>query len=108
MVEALTQGLSGFGRKDRPTRWGASVYLQLIDPEAFAGGDGLREQMDFLVEQCQANAPIDPLAPVRLPGEQTARNIERHRAEGVPVAAPTVAALRRWAERLQVDHSILA
>src|SRR4051812_26404733 len=37
MVEALTQGLAGFGRKDAPTRWGASVYMQLIDPDGFAG-----------------------------------------------------------------------
>ncbi|HLZ67372.1 MAG TPA: Ldh family oxidoreductase [Aliidongia sp.] len=108
MVEALTQGLSGFGRKDRPTRWGASVYLQLFDPGAFAGDDALREQMDFLVAECQANAPIDPHRPVRLPGEQTARNIERHRLEGVPVTLQTAAALSRWADRLQVDRSILA
>jgi L-lactate dehydrogenase len=107
MVEALTQGLSGFGRKDQPTRWGASVYLQLIDPAAFAGEAALREQMDFLIEQCHSNAPIDEARPVRLPGEQTTRNIARHMAEGVPVTAQTAAALRGWADRLQVDPAIL-
>ncbi len=81
MVEALTQGLSGFGRKDAPTRWGANVYLQLIDPDAFAGREAFCEQMSFLADQCHANAPIDPARPVRLPGEQAARTIEQCRVK---------------------------
>ncbi|MET0527468.1 MAG: Ldh family oxidoreductase, partial [Microvirga sp.] len=60
MVEALTQGLSGHGRRDAPTRWGASVYMQVIDPDAFAGRQAFIDQMDFFVERCHANAPIDP------------------------------------------------
>ena len=90
MVEALTQGLSGFGRKDAPTRWGANVYLQLIDPDAFAGREAFCEQMSFLADQCHANAPIDPARPVRLPGEQAARTIEQCRVAGVPVSPETV------------------
>ncbi len=108
MVEALTQGLSGFGRRDAPTRWGANVYLQLIDPDAFAGRAAALEQMDFLAEQCHANEPIDPSNPVRLPGEQASRNIERHRRDGVPVSASTVATLRHWAEKLGVSDSLLS
>ncbi|KAK48286.1 lactate dehydrogenase [Caballeronia jiangsuensis] len=108
MVEALTQGLSGFGRRDAPTRWGANVYLQLIDPAAFAGSDAAIAQMDFLAEQCHANAPIDPARPVRLPGEQATRNIEKHRREGVALTPKTVAALRAWAAQLQVDDAVLA
>lgn len=107
MVEALTQGLSGYGRRDAPSRWGASVYLQLIDPAAFAGADEAMEQMDFLAEECHANAPIDPEQPVRLPGEQATRNIEINRREGVPVASTTVAALREAARNLGVDASVL-
>ncbi|WP_235035612.1 Ldh family oxidoreductase, partial [Roseomonas sp. 18066] len=60
MVEALTQGLAGHGRRDAPTRWGASVYMQLIDPAAFSGREAFLDQMDFLAERCHANAPIDP------------------------------------------------
>ena len=36
-IEALSEGLSGQGRADRPTGWGASVYLQVMDPAAFGG-----------------------------------------------------------------------
>ncbi len=108
MVEALTQGLAGHGRRDAPTRWGANVYLQLIDPAAFAGSAASIEQMDFLAQQCHANAPIDPAAPVRLPGEQASRNIERHRREGVTLSAKTVGQLRAWADRLKVDDRVIA
>ena len=107
MIEALTQGLSGFGRMDAPTRWGASVYLQIIDPAAFAGAQASMAQMDFFVAQCHANDPVDPAKPVRLPGEQASRNIEQSRREGILLAPATVAALRRWASRLDVDDRIL-
>ena len=36
-IEALSQGLSGHGRADRPTDWGASVYVQVMAPGAFGG-----------------------------------------------------------------------
>src|SRR5262245_11081812 len=35
LIEALTQALGGFGRADKPTGWGASVFVQVIDPSAF-------------------------------------------------------------------------
>jgi LDH2 family malate/lactate/ureidoglycolate dehydrogenase len=108
MVEALTQGLAGFGRRDAPARWGANVYLQLIDPAAFAGSEASIAQMDFLAQQCHANAPINPAAPVRLPGEQAARNIDKHRREGVALSSKTVDQLRAWGERLGVNVEALA
>ena len=36
MVEALTQGLGGFGRAEGPTQWGASVFVQVIEKYADA------------------------------------------------------------------------
>jgi LDH2 family malate/lactate/ureidoglycolate dehydrogenase len=106
MVEALTQGLSGHGRLDAPKRWGASVYLQLIDPDAFAGRQAFIDQMDFVADRCHTNAPIDPNRPVRLPGEQASRNIAEAAANGVQVAAETVAGLRAWADRLGVSAAL--
>ncbi|MFT4171030.1 MAG: Ldh family oxidoreductase [Rhodocyclaceae bacterium] len=106
MVEALTQGLSGFGRKDSEKRWGGSVYLQVIDPEAFAGREAFIATMDDLTARCHASAPIDETRPVRMPGEQTARNIARAQAEGVEVAPEVVARLREWAQRLGVDAAL--
>jgi L-lactate dehydrogenase len=107
MVEALTQGLAGFGRKDAPIRWGASVYMQLIDPEAFSGREAFLDQVTYFADQCRANPAIDPARPVRLPGEQADRTIRQCRLHGVPVGPTTAAALRDWAARLGVDATAL-
>ena len=50
MVEALTQGLSGLGRKDTEKRWGGNVFLQVLDPgslrraRGLPGADGLSDR----------------------------------------------------------------
>jgi L-lactate dehydrogenase len=106
MVEALTQGLAGHGRRDAPGRWGASVYLQLIDPDAFAGREAFEDQMSFLAEACRANDPIDPARPVRLPGEQATRLIEHAERDGLEVPEGVAATLRDWAGRLGVAVTV--
>lgn len=102
MVEALTQGLSGFGRLDAPSRWGASVFMQVIDPGAFAGRDAFEAQTAFFAEQCRSNAPVDPSAPVRLPGDQAARNVTVALEQGICLPAATIDQLNAWAGRLGV------
>jgi L-lactate dehydrogenase len=89
MIEALSQGLSGQGRKDAPTRWGGNVFLQVLDPEHFAGGEAFGAQMDYLSEACRSNPPIDPARPVRMPGDAAARGIAEAMAHGVAYDAPT-------------------
>lgn len=102
MVEALTQGLSGFGRKDTEKRWGGSVFLQVLDPQAFAGREAFLGQMDHLADLCHANAPLHEGVPVRMPGEQAERNVARAREQGVPLSAGTVDRLAATAARLGV------
>ena len=100
MVEALTQGLSGLGRKDTEKRWGGNVFLQVLDPEAFAGREAFLAQMDYLTERCHANAPLHEEAPVRMPGEQAERSIAAAREHGVPLAENVVQQLAASAARL--------
>lgn len=97
MVEALTQGLSGHGRLDAPTRWGASVYAQIIDPAAFSGREAFIAQTAFFAERCRATTPVDPARPVRLPGDQAAAKIREAEDLGVPLSPETCASLGRWA-----------
>ena len=99
MVEALTQGLSGLGRKDTEKRWGGNVFLQVLDPEAFAGREAFLEQMDHLTERCHANAPLREGVPVRMPGEQAERSIAAAREQGVPLAEHVVQRLGGAAAR---------
>ena len=54
-VEALSQGLAGHGRADRPTGWGASVYLQVLDPAAFGGAGRFVRQTGFIAAACRSN-----------------------------------------------------
>jgi LDH2 family malate/lactate/ureidoglycolate dehydrogenase len=69
MVEALTQGLSGYGRADGATGWGASVFVQAFDPALFGGAEAFARQTAHLAALCRASPAIDPARPVRLPGE---------------------------------------
>jgi len=102
MVEALTQGLAGHGRRDVPNRWGANVFLQVMDPEAFAGGDNFLAQMDFIGDACRASQPVQPDGMVRLPGDQASGNILRAQQQGIALGAATLANLAVCARQLGV------
>jgi LDH2 family malate/lactate/ureidoglycolate dehydrogenase len=78
-----------------------------LPPDALAGRQAFVDQMDFFVDRCHVNAPVDPDRPVRLPGEQASRNIAEATAKGVPVFPETAMALRTWAERLGVSAAPL-
>ena len=83
LVEALTQGLSGFGRMNRPTGWGASVFVQVIDPNAFGGSTEFQQQTGWLAATCRNNPPIPGVASVRLPGQRGLEQKRKALAEGV-------------------------
>ena len=106
MIEALSQGLSGHGRKQAPKRWGGNVYLQVIDPDFFGGREAFLEQTEHLGERCRANRPIDPARPVRLPGDQAAAGIEQAARDGLAYDTPTRLALNDWAARLGVPSPL--
>ena len=103
MIEALSQGLSGHGRKDGPKRWGGNVFLQVMDPQAFAGRDAFAEQMDHLAERCRDNRPVDPAKPVRLPGDQAARGIAQAAEQGIRYSQASWSAISDSALRLGVQ-----
>ncbi|WP_310463108.1 Ldh family oxidoreductase [Sphaerotilus sp.] len=102
MVEALSQGLSGHGRLDAPTRWGGNVFLQVTDPDFFAGRDAFAAQMDHLSDRCRSNRPIRADRPVRLPGDQAAAGLAQAEADGLRLDDATWQQLAACAERLGV------
>jgi len=102
MIEALSQGLSGHGRRDAPKRWGGNVFLQVIDPAFFAGRDAFAEQMDYLADKSRTNRPIRADRPVRLPGDQAAHSIEAARAHGIVYDDDTLGALSKSAEQFGI------
>lgn len=101
-VEALTGGLAGHGRADPKEGWGATVYLQIIDPQAFAGADACAHQMQHIADACRDNPPRATDAPVRLPGANGLRKRAAQLRDGVALNPEILPALRPWAERYGV------
>ena len=97
LVEALTSGLAGHGRADGPRDWGASVFLQLIDPAAFGGRDAFTRETSHLAELCHST-PVAPGRPaVRLPGERALERRAEQLAHGVTLRPGILESLRPWA-----------
>lgn len=106
LVDILTSGLAGHGRADHPTNWGASVFLQVINPEAFGGIDRFKVQAQHLVDACMASTPYDVEHPVRIPGHRALKMRDQRKKEGVPLDQDIVQSLRYWAEKtgLEMDR----
>ncbi|MFP5405259.1 MAG: Ldh family oxidoreductase [Gammaproteobacteria bacterium] len=102
LIEALTGGLSGHGRADPSEGWGATVFVQVYDPAAFAGADPFLRQSDWVVDACHGSAPRDPDRPVRLPGERGLARRREQLERGVALHPAILPALREWADRLGV------
>ena len=102
VVEALTAGLGGFGRVDPPEGWGGSVFVQVLDPEAFGGLEAFQRQMDHLVRMAHDSKPRTGVDRVRLPGEAGLRRRREQRANGVALYPAIMPALAPWAQKLKV------
>lgn len=98
VVEALTSGLSGAGRRQRPEGLGASVFVLSLSAEGFAGAGALTEETQFLAQVCQASTPRRPGTSVRLPGSEALRRKEERTAGGIPLPDDALAALAAAAE----------
>jgi LDH2 family malate/lactate/ureidoglycolate dehydrogenase len=102
MVDALTHGLSGHGRRAEVKRWSASVFVQVIAPEAFSGADPFLAEADYLVARCHASRPYPGLPAVRLPGEKALARKRAALVDGVELYPGVLGRLRDVARRLDV------
>ncbi len=102
VVEALTAGLAGFGRADPAEGWGGTVFVQVLDPDAFGGLDAFRRQMDHLVRAAHDSKPRAGVERVRLPGEGGLKRRRNQLAQGVALYPAIIPAVVPWAEKLGV------
>ncbi len=102
LVEALTSGLCGFGRKDQPGRWGATVFLMMINPEYLGGREAFKAEASWLARACRGAEPMAADRPVRLPGQTALANKQRGLQEGVALEPEIMPTLTEWAARLGV------
>lgn len=105
MVDLLGQGLSGKGRANTavPGPLAQSAYIQVIDPNFFAGLDAFNEQSDWTANAARTNPPAPwNNGPVRVPGASASQKRRRALSDGVPVADGDWARIAKHAERLGV------
>jgi LDH2 family malate/lactate/ureidoglycolate dehydrogenase len=103
IVEVLTSGLSGLGRADEVTPGtGAPVFLQLIDPSAFAGVDALKRETGWLADVCRATASRVRDSKVRMPGDAALALRRDQLQDGVSLYPTIMPDLSRWAAKLGV------
>ena len=102
MVYALSAGLSGFGEPASPKGYGSAVFLQLIDPEAFAGRGAFEHELGLMVDACHASPPAPGFEEVLVPGERAMAALRDARDNGVALFPTVLERLAPWAERLGV------
>ncbi|WP_059411619.1 Ldh family oxidoreductase [Cupriavidus basilensis] len=99
MVEALTAGLTGHGRDDPGKRWGNTVFLQILDPAAFAGEEAFATQMGWVARASTGNPPRPGVDRVRLPGQGALERKARQLREGVALNPAILPQLAPWLEK---------
>lgn len=103
-VEALTLALSGNGHGTLETVPSQSVFLQVIDPDAFAGQAYFREQISWIAAACRSSTPMHPLdGPPRLPGQRSLALKQEQLVNGVEISSDILERLRSCAVRAGLD-----
>lgn len=101
-AEALTQGLSGYGRADEPEGTNAAVTVQVWDPEAFGGREAFLRQTGWLADTCRANPPRPGVSAVRLPGQAALARRRAALTDGMALHPGIIESLAPHAARLGV------
>lgn len=105
LIEALTAGLTGHGRADDKDGWGATVFIQVMDPQRFGGADDFRKQMDFLSAAIVASPAAAGHHGARVPGHQGSQKRISQLRDGVLLHPEILPALEPWMARLSVPLS---
>ena len=100
MVEAMTAGLGAHGRADPPEGWGASLHVQVLDPEAFGGLVGFEREMNQLAAQCRASPSPAGKPGVRMPGERGLHRKRKQLNDGIELHPSILPSLERCAQSL--------
>ncbi|MFT5885236.1 MAG: LDH2 family malate/lactate/ureidoglycolate dehydrogenase [Arcticibacterium sp.] len=103
MIEAMTSALGGYGRSSEPDRWGASAFVQVINPQKFSGESYFKREMDFLKKRCLASKPANDVMPVRLPGQRGLELKKKQLLGGITLRPETLAGLNNLASQFEIE-----
>ncbi len=101
-IEALSQGLSGSGRSRKIKTMNLSIYIQVIDPDAFAGSEAFKNEMSFLYNECINNPPIDKNKKVRMPGQNALLKRKKSLESGIYLSKETLNTLEEISQKLDI------
>ena len=101
IVEMMTASLGGFGRADATDHWGASVFMQILDPAKFGGAAAFRRESSALAASCRAAKPR-PGMRVRMPGERAQSERRRQLHESVNLHPDIAPMLAPWAKKFGI------
>ena len=106
MSEVLCMALGGYGRADPGAKDDGeanSVFIQIIDPEAFTSKQDYHRQIAAFKKLADQSAADAAGLDVRLPGKLAWQRRSKQLAEGVELYPTIIDDLRPWAEKLGVD-----
>ena len=101
-IEALTQGLSGFGRIDVPKSMNLSTFIQIIDPEFFSGLQAFKKQMSFTINKAKSNKPIEGKT-IFIPGERALKKRQISINEGIELNEVTINQLIALSKKFDIS-----
>jgi LDH2 family malate/lactate/ureidoglycolate dehydrogenase len=103
LIEALTSGLAGWGRAPGEEKsFGNNVFLQLIDPGAFAGADAFTTETGHLAETIRNVPPMAGTDAVRVPGDRAYRLWREQTEKGVELHPEILPRMAPWFEKYGV------
>lgn len=101
LVSAMSLALPGFGRLSGEKAQG--FFLQLIDPDAFAGRDAFLDETEWMAEATRNSRSRKPGESVRVPGDGARTRAGRQMRDGLHISREICDAIAPWARKLQVQ-----
>ncbi len=109
MTEILSMALGGYGRaNDTAATDGEanSVFIQMIDPQAFGSLDDFKRQINKIKSMCENSTTRPGDDPVRVPGQRAWQRRQHQLANGVELYPTILEDLKPWAEEFEVEMPV--
>jgi LDH2 family malate/lactate/ureidoglycolate dehydrogenase len=96
--------LGGYGRANDSSDDGEanSVFIQIIDPEAFGSLEAFKKQTNAIKSLCETSRSNEKEPLVRVPGQRAWNGRQQQLKNGVELYPTIMQDLSIWADRLNV------
>lgn len=103
MIEAMTSALGGYGRTSEPGRWGASAFVQVINPSKFSGESYFLAEMENFKAKSLKSRAINDENPVRIPGQRGLELKAKQLKYGLEMRADTIEGLNELGSKYGIE-----